>query len=76
MATVNICITVRIGFVFEPVGFAGELCRGCKDPIYGAGFNMVVTTNVNRDDLPRFHESKINYCTSCKEAYDNSNSRT
>jgi hypothetical protein len=63
-------ISVKVSFVFHPEKFAGSLCKSCNDPIYGDGYLMVLVAEVN-EELPRFKDSDIKVCTSCKNSMSN-----
>lgn len=64
----SLTINVKAGIVLERLNLSGERCRSCDDQIFGTGFNLILTTNVNSELLPSFHDKKIYICNSCQEA--------
>lgn len=68
MADLN--ITVKVSTLISDEQFVGDLCKICNDPIYGIGFRLVLTTNVNQDVIPSFRETNIVLCASCKDAVE------
>lgn len=68
MANVN--IVMKVGIVWCVDDVSGESCAACGDKIYGKGHRIIFTTQTEKQDLPKFRESKVVVCQSCKNTFE------
>lgn len=61
-------VTISYEIVFEKVEPSGEMCKKCKEPVFGVGYKMIICVKVSSDLLPIFKDSDIIVCQTCKDA--------
>lgn len=59
-------ITMSVSQFPVPEDFKGATCTACKDDIYGSGFRIVMMTQTSGKLVPKFKETEIKLCSSCK----------
>jgi hypothetical protein len=59
-------VTLTVSQFPMPEVFKGETCSACKEEVYGDGFRIVMMTQVSGKLVPKFKETEIKLCSSCK----------